>query len=161
MALTGSATRGAAAKSGKNAAVDLLGNFLPDFAGVCGYLVGDPGDRRWHREAHPYRASVETGMQDGIASRSSVMSGTLRATKIFLCGAWMASVRVEQLIKKYDQVVAVKGMNLSVEDGEFMVFLGPSGCGKTTTLRCIAGLELPDGGTIKNWRGGSDAQAAR
>ena len=61
----------------------------------------------------------------------------------------MASVRVEQLIKKYDQVVAVKGMDLSVEDGEFMVFLGPSGCGKTTTLRCIAGLELPDGGTIK------------
>lgn len=61
----------------------------------------------------------------------------------------MASVRVQQLIKKYDQVVAVKGMDLSVEDGEFMVFLGPSGCGKTTTLRCIAGLELPDGGTIK------------
>ncbi|WP_309713454.1 ABC transporter ATP-binding protein [Armatimonas sp.] len=61
----------------------------------------------------------------------------------------MASVRVEQLIKKYDQVVAVKGMDLSVEDGEFMVFLGPSGCGKTTTLRCIAGLELPDGGTIR------------
>lgn len=60
----------------------------------------------------------------------------------------MASVRVQQLIKKYDQVTAVKGMDLSVEDGEFMVFLGPSGCGKTTTLRCIAGLEIPDGGTI-------------
>ena len=60
----------------------------------------------------------------------------------------MASVRVQQLVKKYDQVTAVKGMDLSVEDGEFMVFLGPSGCGKTTTLRCIAGLEIPDGGTI-------------
>ena len=56
----------------------------------------------------------------------------------------MASVRVEKLIKKYGDFTAVKGMDLTVEDGEFMVFLGPSGCGKTTTLRCIAGLEIPD-----------------
>jgi multiple sugar transport system ATP-binding protein len=60
----------------------------------------------------------------------------------------MASVRVRQLVKKYDQNVAVNKLDLSVEDGEFMVFLGPSGCGKTTTLRCIAGLEIPDGGEI-------------
>lgn len=61
----------------------------------------------------------------------------------------MASVRVEKLIKKYGDFTAVKGMDLTVEDGEFMVFLGPSGCGKTTTLRCIAGLEIPDGGAIR------------
>ena len=61
----------------------------------------------------------------------------------------MASVRVEKLIKKYGDFTAVKGMDLTVEDGEFMVFLGPSGCGKTTTLRCIAGLEIPDGGLIR------------
>jgi multiple sugar transport system ATP-binding protein len=61
----------------------------------------------------------------------------------------MASVRVEKLVKKYGDFTAVKGMDLSVEDGEFMVFLGPSGCGKTTTLRCIAGLEIPDGGVIR------------
>jgi ABC-type sugar transport systems, ATPase components len=60
----------------------------------------------------------------------------------------MASVRVRKLVKKFDQTVAVNQMDLEVEDGEFMVFLGPSGCGKTTTLRCIAGLELPDGGEI-------------
>ncbi len=60
----------------------------------------------------------------------------------------MASVRVKQLIKRYDQNVAVNKLDLEVEDGEFMVFLGPSGCGKTTTLRCIAGLEIPDGGQI-------------
>jgi ABC-type sugar transport system ATPase subunit len=42
----------------------------------------------------------------------------------------------------------VNQLDLEVEDGEFMVFLGPSGCGKTTTLRCIAGLEIPDGGVI-------------
>jgi len=61
----------------------------------------------------------------------------------------MASVRVKQLIKKYDQNVAVNKLDLDVEDGQFMVFLGPSGCGKTTTLRCIAGLEIPDGGEIR------------
>ncbi len=60
----------------------------------------------------------------------------------------MASVRVKQLVKKYDQTIAVNKLDLEVEDGEFMVFLGPSGCGKTTTLRCIAGLEIPDGGEI-------------
>ena len=60
----------------------------------------------------------------------------------------MASVRVKQLIKKYDQNIAVDRLDLEVEDGEFVVFLGPSGCGKTTTLRCIAGLEIPDGGEI-------------
>jgi multiple sugar transport system ATP-binding protein len=60
----------------------------------------------------------------------------------------MASVRVRQLVKKYDQNIAVNQLDLEVEDGEFMVFLGPSGCGKTTTLRCIAGLEIPDDGEI-------------
>lgn len=60
----------------------------------------------------------------------------------------MASVRVKKLVKKYDQNVAVNQLDLEVEDGQFMVFLGPSGCGKTTTLRCIAGLEIPDGGEI-------------
>ncbi|MBC8101369.1 MAG: ABC transporter ATP-binding protein [Cytophagales bacterium] len=60
----------------------------------------------------------------------------------------MASVRVRQLVKRYDQNVAVDRLDLEVEDGEFMVFLGPSGCGKTTTLRCIAGLEIPDSGEI-------------
>jgi multiple sugar transport system ATP-binding protein len=60
----------------------------------------------------------------------------------------MASVHVRQLVKKYDQNIAVNKLDLTIEDGEFVVFLGPSGCGKTTTLRCIAGLEIPDGGTI-------------
>jgi multiple sugar transport system ATP-binding protein len=61
----------------------------------------------------------------------------------------MASVRVRQLIKKYGDFTAVNQLDLEVEDGEFMVFLGPSGCGKTTTLRCIAGLEIPNGGEIR------------
>jgi multiple sugar transport system ATP-binding protein len=41
-----------------------------------------------------------------------------------------------------------KDSNFTIEDGEFFVMLGPSGCGKTTTLRMIAGLELPTGGRI-------------
>lgn len=60
----------------------------------------------------------------------------------------MASVEVRNLVKRFDQNVAVNRVNLLVPDGTFQVFLGPSGCGKTTTLRCIAGLELPDEGQI-------------
>ncbi|MET0500793.1 MAG: ABC transporter ATP-binding protein [Candidatus Binatia bacterium] len=47
------------------------------------------------------------------------------------------------------QVDALKGIHLEVGEGEFCVLLGPSGCGKTTTLRCVAGLERPDGGDIE------------
>lgn len=49
----------------------------------------------------------------------------------------------------YGQLWAVKGIDLEVGEGEFVVLLGPSGCGKTTTLRCVAGLERADGGSIK------------
>jgi len=60
----------------------------------------------------------------------------------------MANVKIENLVKKFDSLIAVNNMNLEVEDGQFVVFLGPSGCGKTTTLRCTAGLEIPDSGRI-------------
>src|SRR3954463_8094539 len=60
----------------------------------------------------------------------------------------MAQVKVDNLQKAFGDFVAVKGSSFTVEDGEFFVMLGPSGCGKTTTLRMIAGLELPTGGEI-------------
>ncbi|MBM3211239.1 ABC transporter ATP-binding protein [Candidatus Poribacteria bacterium] len=60
----------------------------------------------------------------------------------------MADVRVEKLIKRFGEVIAVNNLSLEVKDKEFTVFLGPSGCGKTTTLRTIAGLEQPDSGNI-------------
>ncbi len=60
----------------------------------------------------------------------------------------MADVRVENISKRFDEIVAVNNLSLDVKDREFMVFLGPSGCGKTTTLRSIAGLEQPDEGNI-------------
>ncbi|HEX9903495.1 MAG TPA: ABC transporter ATP-binding protein [Propylenella sp.] len=60
----------------------------------------------------------------------------------------MAEIRVENLRKQFGDFVAVKDSTLKVENGEFFVMLGPSGCGKTTTLRMIAGLELPTSGAI-------------
>ena len=60
----------------------------------------------------------------------------------------MAHIKLENVVKRYGDVVAVKDFNLEVEDKEFVVFLGPSGCGKTTTLRLIAGLEDPEEGDI-------------
>ncbi len=60
----------------------------------------------------------------------------------------MASVRVLGLRKKFDKTIAVDGVSFDVKDGEFVILLGPSGCGKTTTLRCVAGLEIPDDGEI-------------
>ncbi len=61
----------------------------------------------------------------------------------------MAGVVVKDLFKRFGSVVAVNHINFEVQDREFVVLLGPSGCGKTTTLRMIAGLEIPDEGRIE------------
>src|SRR5471030_1002632 len=60
----------------------------------------------------------------------------------------MAEIRVDNLHKSFSEFVAVKNSSFTVSDGEFFCLLGPSGCGKTTTLRMIAGLELPTSGRI-------------
>src|SRR6266513_4833564 len=60
----------------------------------------------------------------------------------------MAQVVLKELNKKYDEVHAVKDVNLHIRDKEFMVLVGPSGCGKSTTLRMVAGLEEITAGEI-------------
>ena len=60
----------------------------------------------------------------------------------------MAEIRVENLRKQFGDFAALQGSSFAVANGEFFVMLGPSGCGKTTTLRMIAGLELPTGGRV-------------
>jgi ABC-type Fe3+/spermidine/putrescine transport system ATPase subunit len=65
----------------------------------------------------------------------------------------MAAIRVDRLLHQYvdrgKAVTAVNNVSFDVEENQFFTLLGPSGCGKTTTLRCIAGLETPVGGTIE------------
>jgi iron(III) transport system ATP-binding protein len=58
-------------------------------------------------------------------------------------------IEVADLVVRYGEVPAVKGVSFTVAQGEHVTLLGPSGCGKTTTLRAIAGLEQPSGGSIR------------
>jgi spermidine/putrescine transport system ATP-binding protein len=63
-------------------------------------------------------------------------------------------IRLDHVVKRFDEVVAVDDLSLDVEPGEFFSLLGPSGCGKTTTLRMIGGFEQPSDGSI--FLGGAD-----
>jgi multiple sugar transport system ATP-binding protein len=60
----------------------------------------------------------------------------------------MAQIRIDHLRKDFGAFTAVQSSTFTVEDGEFFMLLGPSGCGKTTTLRMMAGLELPTSGRV-------------
>ena len=60
----------------------------------------------------------------------------------------MAEIRLDKVRKSFGDFTAVRESTFTIRDGEFFVMLGPSGCGKTTTLRMIAGLELPTAGRI-------------
>lgn len=78
----------------------------------------------------------------------------------------MATIELRQVEKKFGDMPAVKPMDMTIRDGEFVVLLGPSGCGKTTTLRMISGLETVSGGQIflngrnVTWRHPSDRDIA-
>ena len=60
----------------------------------------------------------------------------------------MSRVKLERVVKHYGNVVALREMDLEIQEGEFLTLLGPSGCGKTTTLRLVAGFIEPTQGTI-------------
>ncbi len=78
----------------------------------------------------------------------------------------MAQIVLKQVEKRFGDFQAVKPVDLTIEDGEFVVLLGPSGCGKTTTLRMISGLEAVSGGKIYigdrdvTWRNPDDRDIA-
>ncbi|MGB5870474.1 MAG: ABC transporter ATP-binding protein [Albidovulum sp.] len=60
----------------------------------------------------------------------------------------MGQITLKNVSKSFGEVEVIPGVDLTIEDGEFVVFVGPSGCGKSTLLRLIAGLEDTSGGTI-------------
>ena len=61
----------------------------------------------------------------------------------------MSTLELQSLQKTFDQVQVIHGVDLTVHDGEFAVFVGPSGCGKSTLLRMIAGLDQPTSGEVR------------
>ena len=60
----------------------------------------------------------------------------------------MAEVKIRELFKSYGNTEVIHGLDVDIEDGEFVVLVGPSGCGKSTLLRMIAGLEGISSGKI-------------
>src|SRR6476620_5031125 len=66
-----------------------------------------------------------------------------------MAGASPQAVELENLTRRFGEIQALDRVSLQIQQGEFFSLLGPSGCGKTTLLRLIAGLELPDSGTIR------------
>ena len=60
----------------------------------------------------------------------------------------MGSITLKNVRKAFGDVEVIPGVDLTIEDGEFVVFVGPSGCGKSTLLRIIAGLDQPSSGDI-------------
>src|SRR5690349_9817288 len=61
----------------------------------------------------------------------------------------MAFLQLDKVAKHFGPVSVIKGIDLAIEKGEFVVFVGPSGCGKSTLLRLIAGLETISDGTLR------------
>jgi ABC-type sugar transport system ATPase subunit len=61
----------------------------------------------------------------------------------------VAIVEIDNIVRRFGQVTAVDHVSIDITEGEYLVFLGPSGCGKTTTLRLVAGLDVPDEGEIR------------
>ena len=117
--------------------------FLPPRA--VGERRGRP-DRARHRHAD---AAVRDGRSSpGPSSRSSPARRCSSSSAISRSEARWPRSASRTSERQFADFVAVQDSNFTVADGEFFVMLGPSGCGKTTTLRMIAGLELPTSGNI-------------
>jgi putative spermidine/putrescine transport system ATP-binding protein len=86
--------------------------------------------------------AIPTEIRDASAAAGTALPSTERPSSP------VPAVRLEGVAKQYGDVMAVDGIDLDVRDGEFFSMLGPSGSGKTTTLRMIAGFEVPSAGRI-------------
>ena len=71
------------------------------------------------------------------------------------------ALRLNHVSKSYGSMRAVDDVSITIERGEFVTLLGPSGSGKTTLLRIIAGLEVPDSGSVTCWGGAALANGVR
>jgi putative spermidine/putrescine transport system ATP-binding protein len=80
---------------------------------------------------------------------SSATTGSGETAAASRAAADVPDIHLEGLVKRYGETAAVDGVDLEVRQGEFFTLLGPSGSGKTTTLRLIAGFEVPDAGTVR------------
>src|SRR5882672_10624289 len=101
--------------------------------------------RRVVRCAHPTRSkkpAKETAVASTPAATSDEQPGVQGNVED-------VDVRLIGVSKHYGEVTAVASLDLEIKRGEFFTLLGPSGSGKTTTLRMIAGFELPDDGTVE------------
>ena len=125
-------------------AADGRGNRLdtnPRRTAQCRNLPGTP------LEQPPARRGLQPGRRDEDPVAVDAMPQPAATTTPSAQTAPPA-VRLESLVKRYGDVVAVAGLDLDIADGEFFSMLGPSGSGKTTTLRMIAGFEQPTGGRV-------------
>ena len=84
-----------------------------------------------------------------MSSGTARFAGGAATTDTDLSGEPRAVLELEGIQKSYGETQVIHDLSLTVREGELLTLLGPSGCGKTTTLRLIAGLERPDGGTIR------------
>src|SRR4051812_11162614 len=82
-----------------------------------------------------------------VTAGTDVLTGSAAAVQR-LRSVTGGGIRLQALEKQYGEALAVRGIDLEIQPGEFFSLLGPSGCGKTTTLRLIAGFERPTGGQI-------------
>src|SRR5947207_12779994 len=84
-----------------------------------------------------------------IRCRSSTRRRARLSVPCCMREARMAEVEIRAVSKAFKKTQAISDLSLNVGDGEFVALLGPTGAGKTTTLRLIAGLEMPDRGSIR------------
>src|SRR5882724_8800346 len=84
-----------------------------------------------------------------IRSRFSTGSPAERSAPRCMREARMAEVEIRAVSKTFNKTRAVNDLSLIIRDGELVALLGPTGAGKTTTLRLVAGLEMPDKGSIR------------